>query len=153
MSYTTVLVGTDGSESSLLAVDRAAEVAAASSALLIVVCAYTPMTAQEQATASLPLGDVRLTHVHGNAAAQHALSAATARAGAAGASGVTGVLVEDDPAEALLAVAQQRSAELIVVGNRGINTWSGRLLGSVPSDVAHRAPCDVLIVHTTAGRS
>jgi nucleotide-binding universal stress UspA family protein len=37
------------------------------------------------------------------------------------------------------------------MGTRGINTLSGRLLGSVPSDVTQRAPCDVLIVHTTEG--
>jgi len=37
------------------------------------------------------------------------------------------------------------------VGNRGINTLSGRLLGSVPSDVSQRASCDVLIAHTVEG--
>jgi nucleotide-binding universal stress UspA family protein len=40
-------------------------------------------------------------------------------------------------------------ADLLVVGNRGLNTLSGRLLGSVPSDVARRAGIDVLIAHTT----
>ena len=37
---------------------------------------------------------------------------------------------------------------LLVVGNCGLNTLAGRLLGSVPADVSRRAPCDVLIVHT-----
>ena len=41
--------------------------------------------------------------------------------------------------------------DLIVVGDRGIDTLSGRLLGSVPSDVSQRASCDVLIVHTMKG--
>jgi hypothetical protein len=41
--------------------------------------------------------------------------------------------------------------DLIVGGNRGIETLSGRLLGSVPSDVSHRASCDVLILHTMKG--
>jgi nucleotide-binding universal stress UspA family protein len=44
---------------------------------------------------------------------------------------------------------QDAGADLLVVGNRGLNTLSGRLLGSVPSDVARRAGVDVLIVHTT----
>jgi universal stress protein family protein len=36
----------------------------------------------------------------------------------------------------------------IIVGNRGMGALSGHLLGSVPGDIAHRAPCDVLIVQT-----
>ena len=41
-----------------------------------------------------------------------------------------------------------RPAYLIVVGNRGMGALAGHLLGSVPGDIAHRAPCDVLIVQT-----
>ncbi|PWD40958.1 universal stress protein, partial [Gordonia paraffinivorans] len=40
-------------------------------------------------------------------------------------------------------------ADLLVVGNRGLNSIAGRLLGSVPADVARKSSCDVLIVHTT----
>ena len=40
---------------------------------------------------------------------------------------------------------------LIVLANRGINTLSGRLLGSVPSDVSQQASCDVLIAHRMKG--
>jgi len=40
-------------------------------------------------------------------------------------------------------------ANLIVVGNRGLNSLAGRLLGSVPANISHRAACDVLIVSTT----
>jgi nucleotide-binding universal stress UspA family protein len=35
-----------------------------------------------------------------------------------------------------------------VVGNRGLNTLAGRILGSVPSEAARKAGVDVLIVHT-----
>ncbi|MGG7614308.1 universal stress protein, partial [Streptomyces sp. ZG43] len=35
------------------------------------------------------------------------------------------------------------------VGNRGLRSLAGRLLGSVPADIARKAPVDVLIVHTT----
>ena len=41
--------------------------------------------------------------------------------------------------------------DLIVGGNRGIDTLSWRLLGSMPSDASHRASCDVLIAHTMKG--
>jgi nucleotide-binding universal stress UspA family protein len=78
-------------------------------------------------------------------------AAASQRARAAGAPDARVRLVEGDPGQALLSVAEDSSADLIVVGNRGINTLSGRQLGSVPSDVSQRAPCDVLIVHTTEG--
>jgi nucleotide-binding universal stress UspA family protein len=150
MSYATALVGIDGSESSLLAVDRAAEVAAAMDAVVIVVCAYHPMTAREQALITAALGDTKY-RVTGTAAAQEALDTAVSRAREAGATRVEGRLVVGDAVEALLSVARERSADLIVVGNRGINTFSGRLLGSVPADMCHRAHCDVLIVHTVSG--
>jgi nucleotide-binding universal stress UspA family protein len=151
MGYATVIVGTDGSEASLRAVGRASEVAAATGASLIVTCAYHPMTAREQAAVTAGLDDTRF-RVTGADAAREALDVAVRHARESGATRVEGRLVEGDAVEALLTVVRERSVDLIVVGNRGINTLSGRLLGSVPSDVSHRAPCDVLIVHTTSGR-
>jgi nucleotide-binding universal stress UspA family protein len=151
MGYATVLVGTDGSEASLRAVGRASEVAASAGASLIVICAYHPMTAREQAAVTSGLDDTRF-RVTGTDAAREALEVGVRHAGESGATQVEGRLVEGDAVEALLTVVGERSVDLIVVGNRGINTLSGRLLGSVPSDVSHRAPCDVLIVHTTSGR-
>jgi nucleotide-binding universal stress UspA family protein len=50
-----------------------------------------------------------------------------------------------DPSEAILAVADQVGADLIVVGNKGMHR---RVLGSIPNTVSHRAKCDVLIVQT-----
>ena len=52
------------------------------------------------------------------------------------------------PVESLLALVEELEADLIVIGNRGLNTITGRLLGSVPSDVARKSTSDVLIVHT-----
>ena len=52
MRYQTVLVGTDGSDTSLQAVATAAELAGAMTAQLLVVCAYHPVPAREQATPS-----------------------------------------------------------------------------------------------------
>ena len=151
MRYRTLLAGTDGSESSLKATDRAGEIAARDGARLIVVCAYHPLTAREQSILAATLGPTSLYQVAGREAAETVLAAAQERARAAGSAEVDGRLVEGDPGQALLSVAAETAADLIVVGNRGINTLSGRLLGSVPSDVSQRAPCDVLIVHTTEG--
>jgi nucleotide-binding universal stress UspA family protein len=53
--------------------------------------------------------------------------------------------VTADPGEAIVAVAEQVGADLIVVGNKGMHR---RVLGSTPNTVSHRAPCDVLIVQT-----
>jgi nucleotide-binding universal stress UspA family protein len=54
---------------------------------------------------------------------------------------------EGDPGDALLAVAKQVDADMIVVGNKGMQ-GARRVLGSVPNKVAHHAPCSVLIVST-----
>ena len=149
MRYETVLVGTDGSDTSLEAVAAAADLAGATAARLLVACAYHPMPARDQARFTVGLDDTRF-RVTGQEAAQQALDAALDAARAAGASSPEGQLVEGDAVEALLSVADSRSPALIVVGNRGMNRLSRRLLGSVPSDVAYRARCDVLIVHTTS---
>lgn len=148
MRYRTVLVGTDGSDTSLQAVATAAELAGAMTAQLLVVCAYHPVPAREQARIAPGLDDTRF-RVTGSEAAQSALDAGLDAAREAGASSPEGKLVTGDAVEALLSEADSRSPALIVVGNRGMNRLSRRLLGSVPSDVAYRASCDVLIVHTT----
>jgi len=69
------------------------------------------------------------------------------------AGGASGLSVErharsGDPADALVSVADEVGAELIVVGSKGMR-GARRLLGSVPNNVAHRASCHVLIVKTT----
>jgi nucleotide-binding universal stress UspA family protein len=53
-----------------------------------------------------------------------------------------------DPADALLQVAEENGADLIVVGNRGMTGAKRFLLGSVPNKVSHHASCSVLIVRT-----
>ena len=57
--------------------------------------------------------------------------------------------VKGAPVDALLQLVTDVSADLLVVGNRGLNSIAGRLLGSVPADVARKSASDVLIVHTT----
>jgi nucleotide-binding universal stress UspA family protein len=56
---------------------------------------------------------------------------------------------EGDPADAILDVAEEIKADLIVVGNKGMTGARRFLLGSVPNNVSHHAPCSVIIVKTT----
>ena len=145
-AYQTVVVGTDGSDTSFSAVTRAAALAADSDATLVIACAYLPdkvdTSAQDQ------LGD-EAYQVVGSAPADDTVSRARDRAVAAGATKITTLSVQGKPAASLVTVVGDHQADLLVVGNVGLNTLTGRILGSVPLDVARHAGCDVLIVHTT----
>ncbi|WP_055689074.1 universal stress protein [Streptomyces prasinus] len=146
--YRTVMVGTDGSESSFAAVERAARLAAACGAELVIACAYAPMRGPELALAKDQLGP-EAYQVVGSVPAEDTLRTARDRARAQGVTNVRSVAVQDEPAGALVQVARECSADLLVVGNRGLRSIAGRILGSVPADVARKAGIDVLIVHTT----
>lgn len=146
MAYTTVLVGIDGSPAALHAVDRAAYAAKREDAKLVLVCAYHPMAARDSAARTTGLADTKY-RVTGTDAAQQALDAALLRARGAGACLVEGRLVQAHAVEALLGVAKELGADMIVVANRSATPLSSRLLGSVAAAVVHRAPCDVLVVH------
>lgn len=148
VAYRTVMVGTDGSESSFAAVESAARLAAACKAELVIACAYLPMRGPELTAAQDQLG-ADAYQVVGSAPAEDTLRSATDRARAAGAVDIRSVAVEDEPVAALVRVAQESSADLVVVGNRGLRSLAGRILGSVPADIARKAGLDVLIVHTT----
>lgn len=143
--YKTIVVGTDGSKSSMLAVERAASIAAAFDAKLIIGCAYyeTP----EDASKTLRQDSVQ---VLGNDPAMENLAAAKEAAEGVGASNVETEVRPGSPVEALMALVNDHRADLLVVGNRGINSLTGRLLGSVPADVARQSDCDVMIVHTVS---
>ena len=146
-AYQTVLVGTDGSDSSYRAVDRAAKIAHDSGARLVIVCAYHQATKREVALAEDVLRDDAY-QVTGSTPAEETLRTASERASAQGAAAIERAAVEGEPVKSLLSMLDKYQADLLVVGNRGLNTLAGRLLGSVPADVSRRAPCDVLIVHT-----
>lgn len=147
-AYRTIVVGTDGSSTSLAAVDRAAAVAADSSAELLIICAYTPASRESTLEAEDALKEEAFL-VRGWTPAEETLRTAEDRAVAAGAGKVRTLAVDGPPVDVLRKAVADSDADLLVVGNKGLNTLSGRLLGSVPSDVARRSPVDVLIVHTT----
>jgi nucleotide-binding universal stress UspA family protein len=147
-TYTTVLAGTDGSESSFRAVDRAATVARDAGASLLLACAYRPMSAREVQDAQDALGGESYK-VSGSTPAEDVLRDAADRAKQVGATDVEILAVEGDAVDELITISKDRDVDLLVVGNRGLNSLAGRLLGSVPANISHRATCDVLIVHTT----
>jgi nucleotide-binding universal stress UspA family protein len=147
-AYRTIVVGTDGSATSFGAVDRAAAVAADTNAELVIVCAYTPASREDTAEAEDALKDEAYLVV-GWTPAEETLRTAEERAAAAGVRKIRTIAVDGPPVDVLRKAVGDTGADLLVVGNRGLNTLSGRLLGSVPSDVARRAGVDVLIVHTT----
>jgi nucleotide-binding universal stress UspA family protein len=148
-SYQTIVVGTDGSDSSYRAVDRAASVAADSGATLVIACAYQPGSQRDIEHAQDELGSDAAYQVVGSAPAEDTVRTASERAAKAGARKVETLVVVGDPVPTLTHLVKERSADLLVVGNRGLNTLAGRLLGSVPAEVARKAGVDVLIVHTT----
>ncbi|NLD85343.1 MAG: universal stress protein [Actinomycetales bacterium] len=147
-AYTKVVVGTDGSESSYRAVERAAVLAADASATLVVACAYVPADPRSVNQAADQLG-ADAYQIRGDNPAEEIVRRAKERATAAGATSIEVRTVKGAPVESLIALADEVGADLLVVGNKGLNSLTGRLLGSVPSDAARRATCDVLIVHTT----
>ncbi|HVV09041.1 universal stress protein [Amycolatopsis sp.] len=147
-AYHTVVVGTDGSDSSFRAVDRAAAVSADSGAQLVIVCAYYPASERDVEKAQDVLRD-EAYQVVGSAPAEDTLQSARDRAAKAGAANIETLALVGEPVETLRKVVSDRSADLLVVGNRGLNTITGRILGSVPSEAARKSGVDVLIVHTT----
>jgi nucleotide-binding universal stress UspA family protein len=146
--FTRIVVGTDGSETAAEAVRQAIDLAKLSGAELSIVSAYEPISerkvkeAQRDAPPDVqyeigPREDVNLV-----------LDAAAATARKEGIEVKTHP-VEGDPAEGILNVAEETRADLIVVGNKGMTGARRFLLGSVPNNVSHHAPCAVMIVRTT----
>ncbi|WP_309233282.1 universal stress protein [Conexibacter sp. W3-3-2] len=62
---------------------------------------------------------------------------------------VTPLAREGEAADAILRIADEQGADLIVVGNKGMTGAARFLLGSVPNKITHHAPCNVLVVRTT----
>ncbi len=147
--YTTIVVGTDGSESSYHAVDRAATLANEAQATLVIVCAFAQPTAEGAVQAHDVLGGDDATYVLRVGPAEEVLRTASQHAAQQGAVKVEAVSLGGRPAKVLEQIVAERAADLLVIGNRGLNTLAGRMLGSVPQDVLRHVPVDVLIVHTT----
>ncbi len=164
-AYQTLVVGTDGSDTSLRAVDHAAAFAAKNNAKLIIAMAHLPNVDKGgwarparpdrviDPRAEVTLGDEGDYKMHGRAPIYAVLREARDRARAAGAKNIEARPILErhlrGPAQALSHLAEEVKADLLVVGNVGLGTRTDKWLGSVPGNVLRRAKTDVLIVHTT----
>jgi len=137
--FHTVVVGADDSSTARQAVAAAVQMARMSGARLHIVTAYDPKSVRLDDVPS----EFRMTTLHPADLLLRSLSEIARQQGiepevhpAAGA-----------PAEAVVRVAEQCGADLIVVGNKGLRGVR-RVLGSIPNSIVHEAPCSVLVVDT-----
>lgn len=146
--FSRILVGTDGSETAALAVRQAAELAKRTGAQLDIVSAYEPVPRDRLREESQEVpGDV--AHAVGPREDVNQILEAASREVKQDGVEVQLHPREGEPADALLEVAEDVGADLIVVGNKGMTGAKRFLLGSVPNKVSHHAPCGVWIVRTT----
>jgi nucleotide-binding universal stress UspA family protein len=146
--FNRIVVGTDGSETATEAVATAVELAKISNAKLEIVSAYEPVPqARLKDEGEGITGDVAYA-VNPREDVQLVLDKAAAVAKKAKVDVVTHPR-EGDPADAILDVAEENDADLVMVGNKGMTGARRFLLGSVPNKISHHAPCDVWIVKTT----
>lgn len=149
-TYHTIVVGTDGSPLAVPAVARAAHLAAEQEAELVIVCAYTPLSGRAEAINTTTTGaDPRIGRVQGKRAALDAIESAMGFAYMFDADIRASLIVDADPAEALLSAADDYAADLIVMGARRDVSLAERLMGVVSTAVTRRAHCDVLVVRPT----
>jgi nucleotide-binding universal stress UspA family protein len=148
MSSDPIVVGTDGSATAELAVDRAAELARALEAQMHVVTAYPSGASGAWIAGAAGISMLDPVDDDGaQRAAQQVVDRTSARLRTEGVQVATHVC-QGDPAEVLITIAGEEHAQMIVVGNRGM-VGARRVLGSVPNRVSHRAQCCVLIVPTS----
>ena len=134
-----VVVGADASDTAAEAVRQAIEMVKLTGGELHIVSAYRPqhLSSTGSQPPDLATGDV----------AESVLADHASRARAAGVTAQTHAR-SGAAAEAICDLAEEISADLIIVGNKGM-AGVRRVLGSVPNSVAHHAPCSVLIAQTT----
>jgi len=145
--FRSIVVGTDGSKTANRAVAQAVDLAKALGARLEIVCAYEPVPASRLRTeiTTVP-ADVQWM-VNAREDVDATLRDAAEQAEREGVAAETHAR-QGDPADAILDVAEERGADLVVIGNRGMTGAKRFLLGSVPNKVSHHAPCSVLIIRT-----
>ena len=149
--FNTIVVGTDGSDGAAAAADIALELAKLSGGTVHLVCVGKPVALA--GVAGDPLSAAMMPALP-DEAIKADLDSVLDRA----AKPLTGAGVNVEkhavlggPAETLVAIADELNADVIVVGNRGMQ-GGRRFLGSVPNSITHHANCSVLLVDTSAAR-
>jgi nucleotide-binding universal stress UspA family protein len=146
--FQSIVVGTDGSDTASQAVRQAVALAQSLGARIELVSAYEPVSesrlSEERRAAPADMQWAISPREDVDATLEAAASIARE------ASVPVSVYPRDgDPADAILDVAEEQNADLIIVGNKGMTGAKRFLLGSVPNKVSHHAPCSVLIIRTT----
>jgi nucleotide-binding universal stress UspA family protein len=144
-----IVAGTDGSDRAERAVARAAQLARALNTSVHLVSAYKRASESAWVVAGGGMGVAAMADDDelARGEAEDIIARSTRHLEGQGVT-VHGHVCAGDAAQALMAVAENESAGMIVVGNRGMH-GARRLLGSVPDRVAHHATCEVLIVPTS----
>lgn len=139
---TTVAVGTDGSATASKAVEAAADIAERFGAKLVLLSAFE---GTDHPTDTGSGADEREWAVNNDARVRELLSRSEHDLRERKID-CTSMHDEGDPAEVLIRLAEDCGADLLVIGNRGMQR---RVLGSVPNTVTHKAGCSVYVVKTT----
>jgi nucleotide-binding universal stress UspA family protein len=143
-----IVVGTDGSDTAAQAVRQAVDLAKSVGAGIELVSAYEPVPAQRLSDERRQAPEDIQWAINPREDVEATLEGAATVAREAGVP-VNVYARQGDPADAIVDVAEEREADLIIVGNKGMTGARRFLLGSVPNKISHHAPCSVLIVRTT----
>jgi nucleotide-binding universal stress UspA family protein len=140
----TIAVGTDGSDTAAKAVDFAMDMAERYGAKLVIASAYKPVSEDRLRKEQVDAPQEIQWSINPNEDVDTALRAVEEAAKERGIKYASEAR-NGDPADILCAIAGDHEADILVVGNKGMDR---RILGSVPNSVSHKAPCSVLIVKT-----
>ncbi|MEA2473695.1 MAG: hypothetical protein QOE06_1610 [Thermoleophilaceae bacterium] len=146
--FSSIVVGTDGSETAGEAVRQATELAKAIGAKLNLVSAFEPVGNQRLREERQQVPEDMQWMVNAREDVEATLKEAGESVEEAGVE-VETFSRQGDPADAILDVAEEQGSDLIIVGNKGMSGAKRFLLGSVPNKVSHHAPCSVMIIRTT----
>jgi nucleotide-binding universal stress UspA family protein len=146
--YSTIVVGTDGSDTAKEAVRQATELAKLADAKMHLVSAYEPVPEGRLRQERQQVPDDLQWMVNPREDVNTTLEEASKQIDEEGVK-VETYAREGDPADAILDVAEEENADLIAVGNKGMKGTRRFLLGSVPNKISHHAPCSVMIIRTT----
>jgi len=146
--FDSIVVGTDGSNTAAEAVRQATELASSLGAKVYLVSAYEPVPEGRLRDERDQVPDDLQWMVNPREDVEDTLEEGASSLQGQGVE-VETLAREGDPADAILDVAEEKNADLIVVGNKGMTGAKRFLLGSVPNKVSHHAPCSVMIIRTT----
>jgi nucleotide-binding universal stress UspA family protein len=146
--FRSIVVGTDGSDTARKAVGEAIDLARSVGAAVCLVSAYEPVPQARLREEARQTPEDLQWMVNPREEVDATLGDAADAVREAGLD-VETFAREGDPADAILDVAEEREADLIVIGHKGMTGARRFLLGSVPNKVSHHAPCSVLIVRTS----